>query len=329
MSVFLRPLPGGLFPRLVALLPLLFPLYVVQGIFLGVPVTLPEVFLAAILFYFLFEHESFRRHEWKLWPVPLFVLGLGIWTLQLGLGLEGLKTVLLFPLLYFVMARSIFREKASMLLLSQRAFMVAALFLALSVVQTFLSRGGGVLPLEAPFGGEGALLVIFGSAFVLSFLRSVFFSSKQDLLFSLGVLLMTGIALILLQALWVFWVVLFCLGISALLRLPKRVWRLLAVGIWSLVFYGGLFWLHQKGFLLLPPLPFFDSFPGFFALILLFSSGLWLLAKTLPWIQERDIQGRFALATSLLCFGLLAFLEWPHLTASHAFLFWFFMASLL
>lgn len=146
---FLR---GGFFPRLVALFPLIFPLYLFKGVLVGVPVTFPELVLAFMFLYFLFDHEPFRHQEWvPLWPVAVFLLAAAAGVLVVpsevfmvdGREFPGLVKALgifkgwvLAPLLYFVMARSVFREKPSLIAWTLRALLGGAAVLSvLALVQ--------------------------------------------------------------------------------------------------------------------------------------------------------------------------------------------------
>lgn len=68
MVLFSRRWPGGVYPRLVALFPLLFPFFNVQGVLIGVSVSLPELFLVVAGLSFLFQYESFRLRKWLYAP---------------------------------------------------------------------------------------------------------------------------------------------------------------------------------------------------------------------------------------------------------------------
>lgn len=180
MSFLSRHLPGGLFPRLVALFPLLFPLYVMQGVFFGVPVTLPEVFLLAMAFFFLFEHESFRFEEWKLWPVFCF-LGFAILILCFGSFevFEILKSWTLFPLLFFVMARSVFREKPYMVVLAQGALILSSALLSIRVLWAHFSPDSGFLVPQT-------LSLTVAPGFILAIFMAIHARSKWSRVFGIA-----------------------------------------------------------------------------------------------------------------------------------------------
>lgn len=185
-------LAGGLFPRLVALFPLLFPLYLLRGTFLEIPVTLPELVLCILFVIFLFRHKEWRLREWKLWPVWLFLLAgiLGFLVVpseafmvdgsEFPSKIKALgifKGWILAPLLYFIMARSVFREKPSMILWSLRALLVSGILLSAAALQQVIS-GEYLTPdmrASGPFESAnylalylGPIVVYAGTAFLES-----------------------------------------------------------------------------------------------------------------------------------------------------------------
>lgn len=183
---------GGIFPRLIALFPLLFPLYLVRGTLVGIPVTLPELVLGILALLFLFQKCEFRWKEWKLPPVWLFLFAgiLGFWMApseafmvdgtafpaeMKALGI--LKGWIVAPMLYFVMARSVFREKPSMILWALRALLVSGMLLSLMVLQQVITGEYLTPDLRAsgPFESAnylalylGPLVVYSGTAFLES-----------------------------------------------------------------------------------------------------------------------------------------------------------------
>ncbi len=162
MEFFLRRLPGGLLPRFLAFSPLFFPFYDFQGVLFGLSLRLPHLFLGSLLLYFLFEHEPFRLEEWKLWPLILFT----------GSALFLFGSALIFPLIFFVMARSVFREKPSMVALSLRSFIASAVLMGL------FSEWKG----PAVFGGIEALQVFILPALLLCVAQIFRFRSRSDFL---------------------------------------------------------------------------------------------------------------------------------------------------
>jgi O-antigen ligase len=177
-------LRGGLFPRFVALFPLLFPLYLFRGILFGVPVTFPELILGFLFLYFLFDHEPFRWSEWrKLWPVGVFllagILGLAVVPREAFMvdgtefpsmvkALGIFKGWIVAPLLYFVMARSVFREKPSLIAWSLRALLGSGAVLSLLALQQvmtgeFLTPDGRA---SGPFESANYLALYLGPVLV-------------------------------------------------------------------------------------------------------------------------------------------------------------------
>jgi len=194
-------LPGGLFSRFVALFPLLFPLYLFRGLFLGVPITFPELTLGFLALYFLFEHEPFRWHEWKkAWPVALFLLAAGIGmavvpshaTLVDGTefpsqvkALGILKGWILAPVLYFVMARSVFREKTSLIPVALRAMLVSGVLLSLLALQQvwtghFLTPDGRA---SGPFESANYLALYVGPLVVYGLFAFTAARTRADKIF--------------------------------------------------------------------------------------------------------------------------------------------------
>lgn len=212
MSFLSRRLPGGIFPRLVALFPLIFPLYLVRGVFFGLPVTLPEVFLGAMLFFFLFEHEPFRVSTWKLTPVLLFLIAafVGVMVVpELAYWADGtefptqikalgiLKGWILAPFVYFVIARNVLREKPSLIPLAFKSMFVGGTVLAvLALMQVF--TGEFITPdgrASGPFESANYLSLYLGPLFVYGFFA--FFETKgqkEKFALVLGTLLI-GLAL--------------------------------------------------------------------------------------------------------------------------------------
>ncbi len=324
MSLFARRFPGGLFPRLVALFPLLFPFYLVQGVLLGVPVTLPEMFLSAMAFYFLFEHDSFRLGEWRLWSVLAFFL------MALLIAFAGpfdtfvfLKSGVLFPLVYFIVARNVFREKPSMLLLTQRALLLSVSFLALA--EGFSSTVG-------VFGTEEALGLLFGPSLVLAAFTGFHSKSRFDQFLALFSGLLCFSTLLLEGSYWILTVAFFVGALQGVFHLKKKgqkgftlaclLWMgLLVLSAFFLSEHGSLPFILPEG-LLLHPLAL--SLYGVLTCIL-----LWMGSQALPWLVERDSQRRFAVAHALLCFLILIGFALPSLNVGHFYLFWLFMAILL
>lgn len=193
-------LSGGIFPRLIALFPLLFPLYLFRGTFVGIPVTLPELVLAVLAVLFLFQGYEWRLKEWKLWPVWLFLVAaiLGVLVVPdvsfmadgttfpaMTKALGIFKGWILAPLLFFVMARTVFREKPSMIPLALRAMLVSGMLLSLLALQQVFT-GEFLTPdmrASGPFDSANYLALYLGPLVVfagMSFLQS---QKKEDRIF--------------------------------------------------------------------------------------------------------------------------------------------------
>lgn len=322
MAFTARRFPGGLFPRLVALFSLLFPLYLVQGVLLGVPVNLPEVFLLAIFFYFLFEHDSFRMEAWNLWSVFAFFL-LTIAFVSSGPFeiFTSLKSWILFPALYFVIARNVFREKPSMVLLAQKTLIVLAGLLSCVLLQE-----------SASLGSFEALSVFVGPGLVLAGLSAFYSESRWHFAGFFAVFLLCFFALFYSGFIFTLCVSLLTMLFYGLLRSKVRG-RLVFGGLgvlFLLLLVGFGFYISQTGNMdFQVPEIFLNSLPlqilgGLIALTL-----LWMSSKALLWIGEKDEVRRHFVAVSFLCFLILLGFYLPFLAVSHLFLLWLFMAILL
>lgn len=194
---------GGIFPRLIALFPLLFPLYLVRGTFVGIPITLPELVLGVLALLFLFQKFEFRWKDWKLPPVWLFLFAgiVGFWvvpaeafmvdgtafpTEMKALGI--LKGWILAPMIYFVMARSVFREKPSMILWALRALLVSGMVLSIMALQQVITGEYLTPDLRAsgPFESANYLALYLGPLVVYSGMAFLESRNKGDQ-FLLGV----------------------------------------------------------------------------------------------------------------------------------------------
>lgn len=251
----MKALPGGWLPRLIALFPFFFPLYLARGLFMGVPVTLAELSLLVLFFWFLFEHEPFRLREWKLWPVALFLIaaGLGVAVVPQhvfmvdGTEFPGmlralgiLKGWIVAPVLYFVMARSVFREKPSLIPWALRAFLAGAVGLSLLGLQqewtsVFLTADGRA---SGPFESANYLSLYVGPAFLYA-VFSAWTTSDKNARWLLGLAsVITGLGLYFSES-YAAWIAVFgagALGILILLR--QRSKRL---------FYSAVFWAFALG----------------------------------------------------------------------------------
>lgn len=323
MAYLARRFPGGLFPRLVALFPLFFPLHLIQGVLLGVPVNLPEVFLMAIGLYFLFEHDSFRWGAWKLWSVLLFILAGVFFVFFAPFPLFiALKSWIFFPLLFFIVSRNVFREKASMIFLSERVLMALSGVLALFL----LNQGNEAL------GTVPTLSLFIAPGLVLSGLFSAYADSKTNFGVFFSLLLLCSGALFSVGAflpMWAAFLVLLLHGVFYLRKGHALAFYASILGfIASLL--GSIFFLFQEEVLvfegpdvLLESLPM-QIFGGILGLAV-----AWMSVKAFLWLSESDGARRGFMAWAYLCFLLTLGLHLSVLTIGHVFLFWLFMAVLL
>ncbi len=312
MGILSRRFPGGIFLRLVALAPLLFPLYVLKGVYLGVPITFTELCLLAMAFYFAFEHETLRFREWNLWPV-FGVLIAGLLLLFLGTYevFEGLKSWILFPALFFVMARSTFREKPSMILLSQKVWILVAFLMA-----------GSAFRAEAPLTVEelGALSLSLAPALMLSLFFLLESRSKGRVLLAFFSVLFLGASLYFFGAYDALAVVALTAAVFAVMQLKWKLKPFLAAVIFLLGFVGLVFSSSVE---------LGSVFEENAAFLLLSGMVLWTLAKALPWLGEKDQHNRYGMSCAFLVFVTLLALHYPSVVLTHVYLFWLFAAILL
>ncbi|MFA5792988.1 MAG: O-antigen ligase family protein [Candidatus Gracilibacteria bacterium] len=174
-----------LFPRLIALFPLLFPLYFFRGDLFGVPVTFPELTIGFLFLLFLFYRDEFRLGEWKLWAVGVFfvtaIVSLFI-VPDTSLMMDGtefpsrvralgiFKGWILAPMLYFVMARSVFREKPGLIAWALRAMLVSGVALSAMALWQVLTGSFATADARAsgPFESANYLALYLGPLVVYS-----------------------------------------------------------------------------------------------------------------------------------------------------------------
>jgi len=239
-----------MFPRLIALAPLLFPLYLLRGELFGIPVTLPEVLLGFAFIYFVFSEGVWRRswwtkygHYYKVWPLALFVLAgvLGAWVApDVSAMIDGtefpakmralgiLKGWILAPMIYFFMAKFYFVQKPSLIKMSLRALLLGGVFLSLQalyqvVTGEFLTPDGRA---SGPFESANYLALYLGPIVVyafMAFIRERNVSWKIFLVLS-GILCLAALYATQSYAAWIAVVVAFvvALGVHAR-KLPRKV----------------------------------------------------------------------------------------------------------
>lgn len=198
---------GGIFPRLVALFPLIFPLYLLRGEFSGVPVTFPEIILAFMFAYFLIRERVWEKSFWRIngksfviLPVFLFLLA-GILGVLAAPGetafLDGtpfpakmkalgiFKGWILFPIAYFYMVRFYFKEKPSLIKLAFRAILASGLLLSLYAVYQAVSGNYTTVDFRAsgPFESANYLSLYIGPIAVYGFFSFFRAKNKWDKIF--------------------------------------------------------------------------------------------------------------------------------------------------
>jgi len=253
------------FPRLVAIVPALFPLYLFKSTWLGLPINLIELIVVLLFVIFFFQEKlwspqwwSRNGNRWKLWPVGLFIFAafLSVIFVQRGVSFidgtpfEGQMTALgilkgwiLIPIMYFIMARHSFSERPSLILLSLDSLLFGGSVLALMAIQQELS--GDFLTVDGrasgPFISANYLSLYLGPMVIYGILQT-FQGKEWDFQRSIRLVLtlIVSVALYFTES-YAAWIgVITGLGLWALFslkKLPKK-WRSgVIVGI-LLVFTG-------------------------------------------------------------------------------------------
>ena len=204
---------------------------------MGVPVTLPELVLGAVAVLFLFQGYEWRLRDWKLWPVWLFLLaailgvlvvpgegfmvdGTAFPTLEKALGI--LKGWVLAPLLYFVLARTVFRDKPSMITWALRALLLSGILLSLSALKQVVTGDFLTPDLRAsgPFESANYLALYLGPLVVFAGMAALRTRSKYDRVFLAAAFVLCGAALFFTKsyAAWIAVLVGFSLGLLLWMR---------------------------------------------------------------------------------------------------------------
>lgn len=185
------------FPRIVAVFPALFPLYLFRASWFGVPVTMVEMALFVLIILFVFTEKIWspkwwfqNASHWKLWPVGIFLLAALISTFIVQSPLEWidgsvfesqtraigiLKGWVLAPLAYFAIARHTFSEKPSYVSIALDAMLVGGAGLALLAINQeisgeFLTADGRA---SGPFESANYLSLYLGPLVVYGVLQSL------------------------------------------------------------------------------------------------------------------------------------------------------------
>jgi len=249
--------PGGLFPRLIAIFPLLFPLYLMKGEPFGIPVTLPEVVLGFAFVYFLIREEIFTKKwlhnrftmggTYQIRPVILFVVAaaIGVYVAP-GMSefLDGtefpakmralgiFKGWVIAPIVYFFMARFYFLEKPSMIPLALRSLLLSGIILSIyAIIQVY--TGDFITPdmrASGPFESANFLAMYLGPIFIFAVMALVGSKEMLDRFYLAAGVILCGIAIYFTQSYsaWLAVAVTLFIGFGLFLREQKMKYRVLA-----------------------------------------------------------------------------------------------------
>lgn len=291
-------LRGGIFPRLVAFMPLLFPLYLIRGTAFGVPVTLPEVILAFAFLYFLYRE---RPKDFFVWPVLLFVAAAVLSTVispRLSYFVDGtefyglakalgiLKGWILAPVAYFFMARFYFKEKPSLIETSLKALLASGVLLSVYALYQVWTGDFSTPDLRAsgPFESANYLALYLGPIFVYGVLTSIKEEDGFEKILIIFATLICGAALFFSKsyASWISVSVALLISFLLFLRKQSKQVRLAAIFvIFSIL--AALFYSQADT----------EKFQQFFNFSSRSSSGVRVQIYTIAWelIKEHPILG--------------------------------------
>lgn len=257
-----------LFPRLIALFPLLFPLYFFRGDLFGVPVTFPELTLGFLFLLFLFYHDEFRLSEWKLWAVGAFFVSAVVSLFivpKTSLMMDGteflaqiralgiFKGWILAPMLYFVMARNVFREKPSMIAWALRSMLFSGVVLSAQALWQVITGSFATVDGRAsgPFESANYLALYLGPlvvyaifALIKSFDDSANLKDKIFLAISAA---LCFLGLYFTQSYASYIAVTFTFAVGILLFLRRKNRRVFYFSVIGLVVLGSLLVVSQLG----------------------------------------------------------------------------------
>jgi O-antigen ligase len=244
------------FPSLVAVFPAIFPLYLFKSTWFGVPVTMVEMALVALVILFVFTEKiwspkwwSQNAAHWKLWPVVLFVLAAVVSTFIVQGPLEWLdgntfesqvrafgimKGWILAPLVYFFIARHTFAERPSYVTVALDSMLLGGAYLSVQalgqeVSGEFLTTDGRA---SGPFESANYLSLYLGPLLVYGVLQSFDGKSwdfRRSIRLVLALLVAAGLYFTESYAAWIGVSAAFGLwSLLSLKKLPKK-WRMRAV----------------------------------------------------------------------------------------------------
>jgi O-antigen ligase len=260
-----------MFGRLVAIFPLLFPLYLFRGELLGIPVTLVEVLLAFGFVFFVLCEEVWRVTWWKKhwhlyrnWGLWLFLAAAFVGVLvapDVSYMVNGhefpakitalgiLKGWILAPMAYFFMAKFYFHDRPSLIRLALRALLLGGVFLSLQAMAQVVTGDFSTPDARAsgPFESANYLALYLGPIVVYGFLALARAKSwGWRALLSASLLICTAALYATLS--YAAWIAVLAALLVALLvharKLPKRVRFGLLAGAFTL---GALALVSQLG----------------------------------------------------------------------------------
>lgn len=251
--------------RILALFPLLFPLYLLRGELLGLPITLTEVALIFVFLFFLTQVDWWKKSWWvrhwhwkTLLPLGLFFLAAVIGVLvapELSTFVDGseflgqrralgiLKGWVFAPMLFFFMARVAFREKKSLIPLALNALLATALVLSGHAMWQVLTDNFTTMDGRAsgPFESANYLALYIGPVLVYTLTRFLHSNGNERWIMGLSAAVI-GMALFFTQS-YAGWIAVVS-AMALVLILEKRVKKQWVFALGAL---GALLLLSQLG----------------------------------------------------------------------------------
>lgn len=244
----MKRFPGGIFPRLIAIMPLLFPLYLAKGTWFGVPVTLPEIFVGFAALFFVIREKAWKPSWWiknsyfgKYLPLFLFGLAaiLGVLIVPgTGTFVDGtefpallralgiLKGWILFPMIYFVMARFYFRKKPGLINLSLKALLLSGVILSIVALQQVWS--GNFITVDGrasgPFESANYLSLYLGPILIYGLFSFFKEKDKKSKIF-LGISSLLCVFGLFFSASYAAWIAVFSTVLLGIFLLVPKKWK--------------------------------------------------------------------------------------------------------
>ncbi len=240
---------GKIFPYVVALYPLFFPLYFLKGNLFGIPVTVPELILIALGLYFIVREEAFRKSFWVTllgrlpgFGILVFLIAAVISTLivpELNHFADGtifaaqdralgiLKGWIFMPFAYFLMFRYYCFQKPRLFEIALRALLITGLGLSIYGIVQFIT--GTTITLDGrvsgPFVSANYLALYLGPILLYGLVRSF---EKQTAYQSRIIFIVSsvicGLALLLTDS-YAAWGAVLCTLLAWFVLHPKKHWQ--------------------------------------------------------------------------------------------------------